>query len=175
MYPPLALVEAYITQEDPTPKVRRLHLIVVDLKRRRRLANRVSKQLLQLDVVACADQCWNTLPMLCKQDQRTYQLRYVFAYAMDGADLPCYILWPVRTEDYSFWCIDAWKGNWTDVASSLLWVLSSFLMPSAWTQNDHGGLQLVRRWVFLQATSQKMLTSTPRRKANSRSPRDASW
>ena len=42
-------------------------------------------------------------------------MRYVFAYAMDGTDLPCYILWPVRTEDNSFWCIDAWKGDWVQL------------------------------------------------------------
>ena len=45
VYPPLALVEAFITDDDSTPRVRRLHLIVVDLNRRRRLANWVSKQL----------------------------------------------------------------------------------------------------------------------------------
>ena len=43
VYPPLALVEAFITDDDSTPRVRRLHLIVVDLNRRRRLANRVSR------------------------------------------------------------------------------------------------------------------------------------
>ena len=31
---------------------------------------------------------------------------------MDGSDLPCYILWPSRTDEQSFWCIDAWKGDW---------------------------------------------------------------
>ena len=41
VYRPLALVEAYITEEDSAPKVRRLHLIVVDLHRRRRMADRV--------------------------------------------------------------------------------------------------------------------------------------
>ena len=50
-----------------------------------------------------------------KQDQDTYQLRYVFGYAMDGIDLPCYILWPIRTEDHSFWCLDAWKGDWVQL------------------------------------------------------------
>ena len=34
---------------------------------------------------------------------------------MDGTELPCYILWPVRTEDNSFWCIDAWKGDWVQL------------------------------------------------------------
>ena len=31
VYPPLALVEAFITEDDDTARVRRLHLIVVDL------------------------------------------------------------------------------------------------------------------------------------------------
>ena len=42
VYPPLALVEAFLTDDDHTPRVRRLHLIIVDLKRRGRLATRVS-------------------------------------------------------------------------------------------------------------------------------------
>ena len=41
VYPPLALAEAYITEEDSAPRVRRLHLMVVDLHRRRRMADRV--------------------------------------------------------------------------------------------------------------------------------------
>ena len=44
-----------------------------------------------------------------------YELRNVLGYAMDGTDLPCYILWPVRTEDHSFWCLDAWKGDWVQL------------------------------------------------------------
>ena len=34
---------------------------------------------------------------------------------MDGTDLPCYILWSGRTEDHSFWCLDAWKGDWVQL------------------------------------------------------------
>ena len=26
-----------------------------------------------------------------------------------------YILWPIRTEDHSFWCLDAWKGDWVQL------------------------------------------------------------
>ena len=48
VYPPLALVEAYITEEDSAPRVRRLHLIIVDLHRRRRMAHRVLKLLTDL-------------------------------------------------------------------------------------------------------------------------------
>jgi len=31
---------------------------------------------------------------------------------MDGSDFPCFILWPTRTAEQSFWCIDAWQGDW---------------------------------------------------------------
>ena len=112
VYPPLALVEAYITEEDSAPKVRRLHLIVVDLHRRRRMVDRVLRLLVDLQVDRCAEECLHTLPIPWKQNQEAYQLRYVFGYAMEGSDLPCYILWPARTAEQSFWCIDAWKGDW---------------------------------------------------------------
>ena len=112
VYPPLALAEAFITEEDSAPKVRRLHLIVVDLHRRRRLADRVRRLFLDIQVDRCADECWNTLPIPWMPNQEAYQLRYVFGYAMDGSDLPCYMLWPTRTVEQSFWCIDAWKGDW---------------------------------------------------------------
>ena len=112
VYPPLALVEAYITEEDSAPKARRLHLIVVDLHRRRRMADRVLRLLVDLQVDRCAEECLHTLPIPWKQNQEAYQLRYVFGYAMEGSDLPCYILWPERTAEQSFWCIDAWKGDW---------------------------------------------------------------
>ena len=112
VYPPLALVEAYITEEDNAPKVRRLHPIVVDLHRRRRMADGVLRLLGDLQVDRCAEMCLHTLPIPWKQNQEAYQLRYVFGYAMEGRDLPCYILWPERTAEQSFWCIDAWKGDW---------------------------------------------------------------
>ena len=115
VYPPLALVEAFITEEDSAPRVRRLHLMVVDLNRRRRLAARVMRQLSNIQVDRCAAECWNTLPIPWKQNQEAYQLRYVFGYAMDGSDLPCYILWPTRTVEQSFWCMDAWKGDWVQL------------------------------------------------------------
>ena len=115
VYPPLALVEAFITEDDSAPRVRKLHLIVVDLNRRRRLAARVKRQLSTIQVDRCAAECWNTLPIPWKQNQEAYQLRYVFGYAMDDSDLPCYILWPIRTEEQSFWCMDAWKGDWVQL------------------------------------------------------------
>ena len=89
VYPPLALVEAYITEEDSAS---RLHLMEVDLHRRRRMADRVLRLLVDLQVDRCAEECLHTLPIPWKQNQEAYQLRYVFGYAMEGSDLPCYIL-----------------------------------------------------------------------------------
>ena len=106
------LAEAFITEEDNAPRVRRLHLMAVDLHRRRRMADRVLRLLVDIQIDRCADECWNILPIPWKQNQEAYQLRDVFGYAMDGSDLPCYILWPSRTAEQSFWCIDAWKGDW---------------------------------------------------------------
>ena len=55
VYPPLALAEAFITEEDSAPRVRRLHLMVVDPHRRRRMADRVLKLLVDIQVDRCAD------------------------------------------------------------------------------------------------------------------------
>ena len=56
VYPPLALAEAFITEEDSAPRVRRLHLIVVDLHRRRRLADRVRRLFSDIQVDRCANE-----------------------------------------------------------------------------------------------------------------------
>ena len=76
------------------------------------MADRVLRLLGDLQVDRCAEMCLHTLPIPWKQNQEAYQLRCVFGYAMEGRDLPCYILWPERTAEQSFWCIDAWKGDW---------------------------------------------------------------
>ena len=118
VYPPLALAEAFITEEDSAPRMRRLHLMIVDLHRRRRMADRVLRLLLDFQVDRCDGECWHTLPIPWKRNQEVHQLRFVFGYAMEGSDLPCYILWPERTVDQSFWCIDAWKGDWSQLDKS---------------------------------------------------------
>ena len=141
VYPPLALAEAFITEEDSAPRVRRLHLKVVDFHRRRRLADRVRRLFSDIQVDRCANECWNTLPIPWMPNQEAYQLRCVFGYAMDGSDLPCYMLWPTRTVEQSFWCIDAWKGDWIrldNVRSLPRWELNTSLMPSAFTRKGLG-------------------------------------
>ena len=74
VYPPLALVEAYITEEDSAPRVRRLHLIIVDLHRRRRMANRVLRLLADLQINRCAGECLDTLSIPWKPNQEAISL-----------------------------------------------------------------------------------------------------
>ena len=59
--------------------------------------------------------------------------------------------------------------NWTNVALLPRLELSAFLMPFVLTHNDPGEQQQVRRWAFLLAILQKILISSSRREANSRS------
>ena len=68
VYPPLALAEAYITKEDSTPRVRKLHLMMVDLHRRRRMADRVLRLLADLQVDRWAEECLHTLPTPWKEN-----------------------------------------------------------------------------------------------------------
>ena len=76
------------------------------------LVRQCRKKKKEKNIDRCAGECLNTLPIPWKPNQEAYQLRYVFGYAMEGSDLPCYIVWPTRTAEQSFWCIDAWKGDW---------------------------------------------------------------
>ena len=163
VYPPLALAEAFLTDDDHTPRVRRLHLIIVDLKRRRRLATRVSRQLLRVKVIECAAQCWNTLPvhvsMICLPARCDMSLPMqwmalvclaIFSGLSGQRIIPSGVL--MRGKVIGF--------NWTDVASWPLLELNNFSMPSVWTQDDPGGQPHVRRWVSRQATLQRILIST---------------
>ena len=115
VYPPMALAEAYKTHEDPILRVRRLHLIIVDLKRRKRLCSSVGKRFRGLDVSRVSRLCLNTLPVAYKEGMKDYQLRYAFGYALDGEDLPCYLIWPPRTDEDGFWLVDAWQNDWVQL------------------------------------------------------------
>ena len=145
VYPPLALAEAFITEEDSAPRVRRLHLIVVDLHRRRRMADRVRRLLSDIQVDSCADECWNTLPIPWKRNQEAYELQYVFGHGMDGSDVPCYILWPTRTVEQSFWCIGF---GWTNVLTWLRWELNTSSILSALTHKGPGEQPHAKLWAF---------------------------
>ena len=155
VYPPLALVEAFITEEDSAPRVRRLHLMVVDLNRRRRLAARVMRQLSNIQVDRCAAECWNTLPIpwLTSSDMSldtqwmavTYRATFFGPHGLwnnpSGAWMPGKVI----------------GFNWTNVLSLLRLELNTSSMPSALTHKGLGEQQHAKLWAFLPA----MLQRTP--------------
>ena len=71
---------------------------------------------------------------------------------MDGSDLPCYILWPTRTVEQSFWCIDAWKGDWVRLGEEL----NTSSMPSALTHKGLGEQPHAKLWAFPPAMFQRI-------------------
>ena len=131
VYPPLALAEAFITEEDSAPRVRRLHLMVVDLHRRWWMADRVLRLLSDIQVDSCADECWNTLPIPWKRNQEAYQLRYVFGYGMDGSTFRATFFGPHGLWNTPSGALMPGKAigfGWTNVLSWLRWELSTSLM-----------------------------------------------
>ena len=119
----------------------------------------VKVALVDLQVDRCAEECLHTPPIPWKQNQEVYQLRYVFGCAMEGSDLPCYILWPERTAEQSFWCIDAWKGDWVRLDTCACMAplgIEHFLMLFASTHKGSGGQLQSKLWASLPAVYQRM-------------------
>ena len=41
--------------------------------------------------------------------------RFVYGYSLDGSDFPCYLLWPVRTQEDSFWRLESQTHRYVDL------------------------------------------------------------
>ena len=159
VYPPLALVEAYITEEDNAPKVRRLHLILVDLHRRRRMADRVLRLLVDLQVDRCAEECLHTLPIPWKQTKRPTNF-----------DMSLVTQWKEVTFRATSFGRHGLQNNpsgalmpgevigcgWTHVLTWLRWESNTSLMPFASTHKGPGGQLQSKLWASLPAVYQRM-------------------
>ena len=95
VYPPVALAEIYCEDSRPLTRIRRLHLIVVDLERSRNVSKRVYGQFQHVHLSAELDECLNTLPVPITNSGCPYRSRYVYGYGIDGSDRPSYLLWPL--------------------------------------------------------------------------------
>ena len=114
VYPPVAFAEIYCEAPRFQPKIRRLHLIVVDLYRSRNVGKDVYWQLQRVQVSARYEECFNTLPVPSAESNCPYRCKYVYGYAVDGSDRPSYLLWPRRGADGHFWLVDPMLGNYFD-------------------------------------------------------------
>ena len=114
VYPPVAMAEIYWEDHRPDARIRRLHLIVVDLHHAKHLSRRVLRQFDDLDMsVPCGD-CFNTLPLPITEPTTQGRCRFVYGFGADGSDLPCYLLWPFRTAEGRFWLVDSMTGRYFD-------------------------------------------------------------
>ena len=114
VYPPVALAEIYCEDSLPSTRIRRLHLIVVDLDRSRNVSKRVYGQFQEARLSAACEECFNTLPVPTIDPECPYRCRYVYGYGIDGSDLPSYVLWPRRGPGGHFWFVDPWTGRFFD-------------------------------------------------------------
>ena len=136
VYPPLALAEAFTTEEDSAPRVRRLHLIVVDLHRRRRLADRVRRLFSDIQVDRCANECWNTLPIPWEAKSRGLPAP-ICLWIRNGWQWPS-VLHPLAHTDCGtillvHWCLERWLGSAGQMlfhCSGGNWTLLRCLLPS---------------------------------------------
>ena len=120
VYPPAALAEIYCEDSRPLTRIRRLHLIVVDLdlERTRSVSKRVYREFQDVHLSADLEDCLNTLPVPITNPECPYRIRYVYAYGIDDSDRPSYLLWPRRGEGGHFWLVDPWSGRFFDPATA---------------------------------------------------------
>ena len=104
-YPPVALAEIYQEYKSPLTKIRRLHLMVVDLG-------------MNCHIPPDLAGCLNTLPVPISRKDCPFKARFVFAYGVDNSDKPSYLLWPIRGVNGQFLLVDPWCGNYFDLEAA---------------------------------------------------------
>ena len=116
-YPPVALVECVADILSKRHKVRRLHLVIVDLWRPWKINRGQVKSLTdQLRVLRPCPDVDNTTPMAPVHGKTPLHCRrFVYGYSLDGSDFPCYLLWPVRTDNGSFWLLESQTRQYVDL------------------------------------------------------------
>ena len=126
-YLSVVLIECVADLTQPHYKVRRLHLVIVDLWRPWKIhksqVRSLTDQLHRLQPGLHAD---NTAPMMPMRSKTPlHGRRFVYSYSLDGSDFPCYLVWPWRTDSNSFFC---WNRNLVD-----MWLLTKQDFSTRWT------------------------------------------
>ena len=100
-FPPLAIAEALVNYLDNCFKIRRLHLIIVDTWRPWRYnAEQIRAVTDQMWYLDDSPACQRVVPMQPGQSPVPPRCRrFVFGYALDHSEFPCYLVWPFREED----------------------------------------------------------------------------
>ena len=115
-FPPAALVELYHEPEAIAARLRRLHLVIVDLCHPRKTATRTEKQFYQQLTGLRNEKGVSVTPIpLCNQEE--WRCRYVFGYSLDDSDKPVYLIWPERTGN-SFWLLDVARNQYHNLCQA---------------------------------------------------------
>ena len=116
-FPPAALVELYYEPEAIAARLRRLHLVIVDLCHPRKTATRTEKHFLQQLTRLRNVRGASVTPIpLCNQEE--WRCRYVFGYSLDDSDKPVYLIWPERTGGNGFWLLDVAKNQYHNLCQA---------------------------------------------------------
>ena len=95
-------------------KVRRLHLVIVDLWRPWKINQIQVRSLGALRRLQYSADCTTSLS---PQPGKTplYGRRFVYGHSLDGSDFPCYLLWPVRTPTGSYCLLESQTQQYVDM------------------------------------------------------------
>ena len=116
-YPPVALVECVADIMQRHHKVRRLHLVIVDLWRPWKINQAQVKSLTdELRRLRPCPQADCTTPLAPEQGKTPlHGRRFVYGYSLDGSDFPCYLLWPLRTQAGSYCLLESQTRRFVDL------------------------------------------------------------
>ena len=116
-FPPAALVELYHEPEAIAARLRRLHMVIVDLCHPRKTPTRTEKQFYQQITELRNERGGSVTPIpLCNQEE--WRCRYVFGYSLDDSDKPVYLIWPERTRSNGLWLLDVARNQYHNLCQT---------------------------------------------------------
>ena len=96
-FPPAALVELYCEPGAVAARLRRLHLVIVDLCHPRKTATKIEKKF-HRQVTCVRDIGAVSITPVPLWNNEEWRCRYVFGCSLDDSDKPVFLVWPERTE-----------------------------------------------------------------------------
>ena len=116
-FPPAALVELYHEPEASAARLRRLHIVIVDLCHPRRTVTRTEKHFHHQITGLRNESGGSVTPIpLCNQEE--WRCRYVFGYSLDDSDKPVYLIWPGRTRNNGLWLLDVARNQYHNLCQT---------------------------------------------------------
>ena len=92
-------------------RLRRLHLVIVDLCHPRKTATQIEKKFYQ-QITRVRDTEAVSITPIPLWNNEEWRCRYVFGYSLDDSDKPVFLVWPERTENNGFWILDVDRDHY---------------------------------------------------------------